>query len=46
LLNSALKIQCRIVKNTLLQTAFSAMLPTGIDTSRGEAGEILHLVNA
>jgi len=23
------KIQCRIVKNTLLQTVFSAILPTG-----------------
>jgi len=28
--NSALKIQCRIVKNPLLQTAFSAILPLGI----------------
>jgi len=27
--NSALKLQCNIVKNTLLQTAFSAILPTG-----------------
>jgi len=27
---SALKIQCRVVKNTLLQTAFSAILPTHI----------------
>jgi len=27
--NSALKIQYRIVKNTLLQTDFSAILPTG-----------------
>jgi len=27
--NSALKIQCHIVKNTLLQTAFSAILPIG-----------------
>jgi len=26
--NSALKIQCHIVKNTLLHTAFSAILPT------------------
>jgi len=26
--NSALKIQCHIIKNTLLQTAFSAILPT------------------
>jgi len=25
-----LKIQCHIVKNTLLQTAFSAILPTGL----------------
>jgi len=29
--NSALKIQCNIVKNTLLQTAFSAIFPTGIE---------------
>jgi len=28
--NSALKIQCYVVNNTLLQTAFSAILPTGI----------------
>jgi len=28
-INSALKIQCHIVKNTHLQTAFSAILPTG-----------------
>jgi len=28
--NSALKIQCHVVNNTLLQTAFSAILPTGI----------------
>jgi len=28
--NSALKIQYQIVKNTLVQTAFSAMLPTGL----------------
>jgi len=29
--NSALKIQCHhVVKNTLLQTAFSAILPTGV----------------
>jgi len=27
--NLALKIQCHVVKNTLLQTAFSAILPTG-----------------
>jgi len=27
--DSALKTQCHIVKNTLLQTAFSAILPTG-----------------
>jgi len=27
--NSALKIPCHVVKNTLLQTAFSAILPTG-----------------
>jgi len=27
---SAFKIQCHIVKNALLQTAFSAILPTGI----------------
>jgi len=26
---SALKLQCHIVKNTFLQTAFSAILPTG-----------------
>jgi len=26
---SALKIQCHIIKNTLLQTAFSTILPTG-----------------
>jgi len=26
--NSALKIQCHVVKYTLLQTAFSAILPT------------------
>jgi len=26
--NSALKIQCHIVKNRLLQTAFSVILPT------------------
>jgi len=25
--NSAIKIQCQVVKNTLLQTAFSAILP-------------------
>jgi len=29
--NSALKIQCHIDKNTFLQTAFSAILSTGID---------------
>jgi len=29
LVNSAFKIQCHIVKNTLLQTAFSVILPTG-----------------
>jgi len=28
--NSALKIQCHTVKNALLQTAFSAILPTCI----------------
>jgi len=28
--NSALNIQCHVIKNTLLQTAFSAILPTGI----------------
>jgi len=28
--NSALKIQCHVVKHTLLRTAFSAILPTGI----------------
>jgi len=28
--NSAAKIQCYIVKNTLLQTAFSAVLTTGL----------------
>jgi len=28
--NSALKIQCHIVKNILLQAAFSAILPTGL----------------
>jgi len=27
--NSALKIQCHVVDNTLLQTAFSVILPTG-----------------
>jgi len=27
--NSALKIQCHVVKKTILQTAFSAILPTG-----------------
>jgi len=27
--NSAFKLQCHIVKNTLLHTAFSAILPTG-----------------
>jgi len=27
--NSALNIQCHVVENTLLQTAFSAILPTG-----------------
>jgi len=32
--NSALKIQRHIVKNTLLQTAFSAILPTGFEFSR------------
>jgi len=26
--NLALKIQCHVVKNTLLQTAFSAIFPT------------------
>jgi len=26
--NSALKLQCHIVENTLLQTVFSAILPT------------------
>jgi len=30
--NSALKIQCHIVKSTLLQTAFSAISPTDTDT--------------
>jgi len=28
-LNSALKIQCHVFKSTLLQTAFSAILPSG-----------------
>jgi len=28
--NSALKIQCHIVKSTILQTAFWEILPTGI----------------
>jgi len=28
--NSALKIQCHIVKNTLLQMAFSGIFPTGL----------------
>jgi len=28
--NSALKIQCHVVKNALIQTAFWAILPTGI----------------
>jgi len=32
--NSAIKIQCHVVKNTLLQTAFSAILPTGRRISR------------
>jgi len=27
--DSALKIQCYVVKNTFIQTAFSAILPTG-----------------
>jgi len=27
----SLKIQCHVVKHTLLQTAFLAILPTGID---------------
>jgi len=27
--NSVLKLQCHIVKNALLQTVFSAILPTG-----------------
>jgi len=31
--NSALKIQYHTVKNTLLQTAFSAILPAGLDFS-------------
>jgi len=35
--NSALKIQCHVVKNTLLETAFSAILPTGI-ALRGHRG--------
>jgi len=34
--NSVLKIQCRIVKNTLLQTAFLAILPTG----KGERNQL------
>jgi len=29
IVNSALKIQCHVVKNALLQTAFSAIFPTG-----------------
>jgi len=29
-INSALKMQCRVVKNTLVQTAFSVILPTGL----------------
>jgi len=29
--NSALKIQCHVVKNTFLQIAFSEILPTGIE---------------
>jgi len=32
--NSALKIQCHVVKNTHLQTAFSVILPTGFTTIR------------
>jgi len=28
--NSALKRQCHVVKNALLKTAFSAILPTGL----------------
>jgi len=27
--NSAFKIQCHVVKNTLTQTAFSVIFPTG-----------------
>jgi len=29
-INSALKIQCHAVKNTVLQTAFLAILPIGM----------------
>jgi len=32
--NSAFKLQCHIVKNTVLQTAFLAILPTGWSTGR------------
>jgi len=32
-INLALKIQCYIVKNTLLQSAFSMILPTGLFNS-------------
>jgi len=30
--NSALKIQCHVVKNNLLQTAFSAIFPVWVST--------------
>jgi len=33
LVNLALKIQCHVVKNTLLQTSFSAIFPTGLEIS-------------
>jgi len=36
----ALKIQCPVIKNALLQTAFSAILPTGIELIKKEHNEI------
>jgi len=36
--HSALKLQCHIVKNTLLHTAFSAIFPTGNNLIRYENG--------
>jgi len=32
--NTVLKIQCYIVKNTLLQTAYSPILPTGMGSTK------------